>query len=61
MKFMFTLPLISHPYNPEFVSHRGLRTIAEAAERAGFDGIGLTDHPAPVSYTHLTLPTSDLV
>lgn len=47
MKFMFTLPLISHPYNPEFVSHRGLRTIAEAAERAGFDGIGLTDHPAP--------------
>ncbi len=47
MKFTFTLPLITHPYNPEFVSHAGLTAVARAAEQAGFDGMGVTDHPAP--------------
>jgi probable F420-dependent oxidoreductase len=47
MKHWFTYPLIAHPYNPAFVSRDGLVRVAQAAEAAGFDGIGFTDHPAP--------------
>jgi probable F420-dependent oxidoreductase len=47
MKFSVTYPLIVHPSNPEFVCKEGLVKFAEAAEAAGFDGIGFTDHPAP--------------
>ena len=47
MKHWFTYPLISHPYEPEFMSRDGLLRVARAAEAAGFDGIGFTDHPAP--------------
>ncbi|HZU80355.1 MAG TPA: LLM class F420-dependent oxidoreductase, partial [Acidimicrobiales bacterium] len=42
-----TYPLISHPYNPEFVTGEGLTRVARAAEEAGFSGIAFTDHPAP--------------
>jgi probable F420-dependent oxidoreductase len=47
MKHWFTYPLISHPYNPEFMSARGVVELARAAEDAGFDAIAFTDHPAP--------------
>lgn len=47
MRFSVTYPLISHPYNPEFLTKEGLVRFCVAAERAGFDGIGFTDHPAP--------------
>jgi probable F420-dependent oxidoreductase len=47
MQHWFTYPLISHPANPAFLSRDGLVRIARAAEAAGFDGIGFTDHPAP--------------
>ncbi|HEU5082535.1 MAG TPA: LLM class F420-dependent oxidoreductase [Acidimicrobiales bacterium] len=47
MKHWFTYPLIQHPYEPELVSRQGLVRVAQAAEAAGFDGIGFTDHPAP--------------
>src|SRR3954452_50363 len=47
MKHWFTYPLVAHPYNPEFMSRDGVLRVAEAAEAAGFDGIGFTDHPAP--------------
>lgn len=47
MKFTFTHPMHSHPYNPELVTGAGIATVAAAAEAAGFDGFGLTDHPAP--------------
>lgn len=47
MKHWFTYPLIAHPYNPEFMSRDGVVRISQAAEAAGFDGIGFTDHPAP--------------
>lgn len=47
MKHWVTYPLVSHPYDPEFVSHDALVRFARAAEAAGFDGIGFTDHPAP--------------
>jgi probable F420-dependent oxidoreductase len=47
MQHWFTYPLISHPYSGEFMNPAAIRSIAQAAERAGFAGIGFTDHPAP--------------
>jgi probable F420-dependent oxidoreductase len=47
MKHWFTYPLIAHPFEPEFIRKENLIRIAQAAERAGFDGMGFTDHPAP--------------
>jgi probable F420-dependent oxidoreductase len=47
MKFAFTHPMHSHPYNPELVNGAGVAAVAAAAEAAGFSGIGFTDHPAP--------------
>jgi probable F420-dependent oxidoreductase len=47
MKHWFTYPLIAHPYNPEFMTRDGIVRVAQAAEAAGFDGMGFTDHPAP--------------
>ncbi len=47
MKFATTYPLISHPYSPSLVTGDGVARVARAAEAAGFDGIGFTDHPAP--------------
>ncbi|MDA8047933.1 MAG: LLM class F420-dependent oxidoreductase [Actinomycetota bacterium] len=47
MKHWFTYPLVTHPCNPEFMSRQGVLRVARAAEAAGFDGIGFTDHPAP--------------
>lgn len=47
VRHWFTYPLITHPCNPAFVRRDGLVAVARAAEAAGFDGIGFTDHPAP--------------
>ncbi len=47
MKHWFTYPLVAHPSNPAFMSRDGVVRVAQAAEAAGFDGIGFTDHPAP--------------
>jgi probable F420-dependent oxidoreductase len=47
MKFTFTHPMHSHPYNAELVTGSGVATVAAAAEAAGFHGFGFTDHPAP--------------
>ena len=47
MKFTITHPMHSHPYNPELVTGTGIAAVAAAAEAAGFDGFGFTDHPAP--------------
>ncbi len=47
MKHWVTYPLVSHPYDPAFVSKAALVRFARTAEAAGFDGIGFTDHPAP--------------
>lgn len=47
MKHWFTYPLVTHPSNPEFMSRRAVIRLATAADAAGFDGIGFTDHPAP--------------
>ncbi len=47
MRFTFTHPMHSHPYNPELATGSGIATVAAAAEAAGFHGFGFTDHPAP--------------
>lgn len=47
MRFTFTHPIHSHPYNPELVTGSSIATVAAAAEAAGFHGFGFTDHPAP--------------
>jgi probable F420-dependent oxidoreductase len=47
MRFAITHPLVSHPYHPDLVTGAGVTAVAQAAERAGFHGIGFTDHPAP--------------
>src|SRR3954453_17483061 len=47
MRFTITLPMHSHPYNPELVSGSGVAAVAAAAEAGGFGGFGFTDHPAP--------------
>ena len=47
MKFTVTYPLSAHPSNPEFLETSNLVRFAQAAEAAGFDALGVTDHPAP--------------
>lgn len=47
MRFTFTHPMHSHPYNPELVTGESIAAVAAAAEAAGFHGFGFTDHPAP--------------
>ena len=47
MRFSVTYPMVTHPAHPEFVTNEGLVRFARAAEAAGFDGMGFTDHPAP--------------
>jgi probable F420-dependent oxidoreductase len=47
MRYTFTHPMHSHPYNPELVVGSGVAAVAAAAEAAGFSGFGFTDHPAP--------------
>jgi probable F420-dependent oxidoreductase len=47
MRFTFTHPMHTHPYNPELVTGSGIAKVAAAAEAAGFHGFGFTDHPAP--------------
>jgi probable F420-dependent oxidoreductase len=47
MRFAITHPMLSHPYHPDLVTGAGVAALARAAEAAGFDGYGFTDHPAP--------------
>ena len=47
MRFSVTYPLASGRASAEFATRRGVLEFARAAEEAGFDGIGFTDHPAP--------------
>ena len=47
MKHWVTYPLVTHPYDPAFVTKEAVTRFAQTAERVGFSGIGFTDHPAP--------------
>ena len=47
MRFSVTYPMASGRDSAAFATRRGVLEFARAAEQAGFDGIGFTDHPAP--------------
>jgi probable F420-dependent oxidoreductase len=47
VKYWVTYPIVSGSYDEELVSGTAIARFARAAEAAGFDGIGFTDHPAP--------------
>jgi alkanesulfonate monooxygenase SsuD/methylene tetrahydromethanopterin reductase-like flavin-dependent oxidoreductase (luciferase family) len=47
MRFSFSYPLVAHPQNPVFLTGPGMARLCRAAESAGFDAVGFTDHPAP--------------
>ena len=47
VKFSVTYPLAAPPCSPELVAGESVARFAAAAEEAGFDSIGFTDHPAP--------------
>ena len=47
MKFSVSYPILAHPPDADFLTGAGVAAFCRTAERAGFDGIGFTDHPAP--------------
>ncbi|HEX4431146.1 MAG TPA: LLM class F420-dependent oxidoreductase [Frankiaceae bacterium] len=47
MKYWVTYPIVGGSYDAELVSGAAIARFTRAAEAAGFDGIGFTDHPAP--------------
>ncbi|MCH2173421.1 LLM class F420-dependent oxidoreductase [Myxococcota bacterium] len=47
MRFSLTYPIISQTYDRGLLEQKNLIRFAQAAEEAGFDAIGFTDHPAP--------------
>ena len=49
MHYWVTYPLMRPGANSAFLTKEGLTQFATAAEAAGFDGIGFTDHPAPTT------------
>lgn len=47
MRFHVTHPMLQRPAHPGLVDGSEVARLARAAEVAGFDGYGFTDHPAP--------------
>lgn len=47
MRFLLTFPMDSPSYHPELATGHAVVAVARAAEAAGLDGMGFTDHPAP--------------
>jgi probable F420-dependent oxidoreductase len=47
MRHWVTYPMVTHPFDPAFATKDAVVRFAQEAERAGFDGMGFTDHPAP--------------
>jgi probable F420-dependent oxidoreductase len=47
MKFWVTYPMVEPGYDPALLRGESVVAFAQAAEAAGFDAIGFTDHPAP--------------
>jgi probable F420-dependent oxidoreductase len=47
MKHTVVFPLVHHPINPDLITGDAMTRFVQTAERVGFDGIALTDHPAP--------------
>lgn len=42
-------PLVAGSYDPELLTGSAVTRFCRAAEAAGFDGVGFTDHPAPTT------------
>jgi probable F420-dependent oxidoreductase len=47
MRFLFCLPYRTAPLPPELTTGDAVSRLAGAAEAAGFDAIGCSEHPAP--------------
>jgi probable F420-dependent oxidoreductase len=47
MRFTLEHPLGQHECGPDLYNSGGLVEVAEAAEKAGFDALAFTEHPAP--------------
>lgn len=47
MKYWVTYPIVNSGYAGDLVNGSAIARFTRAAEAAGFDGIGFTDHPAP--------------
>src|SRR3954447_4070424 len=47
MKHTVVFPLVHHPINVDLIAGDAMTRFVQTAERAGFDGVALTDHPAP--------------
>lgn len=47
MRFSVNYPIVQHPVPAELFTGAALMEFARTAERVGFDGIGVTEHPAP--------------
>ena len=47
MRFTALYPLHSHDYDPDILDPATVAAFARTAEGAGFDAVGLTEHPAP--------------
>jgi probable F420-dependent oxidoreductase len=47
MRFTALYPMHQTPYSDDILAPDYLRTFAQTAERAGFDALTLTEHPAP--------------
>ena len=59
--WMLALPLWADARSTVLVDVLRLGELAEILQREGLENAETLDRDMPVSYTHLTLPTSDLV
>lgn len=49
MKFTVDYPIVNVGYDPALVTAAGLTTVAQAAEKYGYDALSFSEHPAPSS------------
>jgi probable F420-dependent oxidoreductase len=49
VKFTVDYPIVNVGYDPALVTAAGLTTVAQAAEKCGYDAISFSEHPAPSS------------
>jgi probable F420-dependent oxidoreductase len=47
VKFTIDYPIVNVGYDPALVTAAGLTTVAQAAEKHGYDAISFSEHPAP--------------
>jgi len=47
VKFTVDYPIVNVGYDPALVTAAGLTTVAQAAEKCGYDAVSFSEHPAP--------------